>query len=107
MTSALTEINEVTDKTYKSHQSRSLRFSVAPMMDWTDRHCRFFHRLLTRRALLYTEMITTGAIIHGNRARLLGYDPVEHPVAVQLGGSDPRAPAECARICADLGYDEI
>src|SRR5947209_6512303 len=83
------------------------RFSIAPMMEWTDRHCRFFHRMLTRRALLYTEMITTGAVLRGNRARLLGFDPAEHPVAVQLGGSDPRALAECARICADLGYDEI
>jgi tRNA-dihydrouridine synthase A len=83
------------------------RFSVAPMMDWTDRHCRFFHRLLTRRALIYTEMITTGAVIHGDRARLLGYDAAEHPVALQLGGCDPRALAECARIGADLGYDEI
>jgi tRNA-dihydrouridine synthase A len=77
------------------------------MMDWTDRHCRFFHRLLTRRALLYTEMITTGAVLHGNRARLLGYDPCEHPLAVQLGGSDPRALAESAVICSDLGYNEI
>jgi len=77
------------------------------MMDWTDRHCRAFHRLLTRRALLYTEMITTGAILHGNRDRLLRYDPVEHPVALQLGGCEPRALAECARIAADLGYDEI
>jgi tRNA-dihydrouridine synthase A len=77
------------------------------MMDWTDRHCRFFHRLLTRRTRLYTEMITTGAVLHGNRARLLGYDASEHPLAVQLGGSDPRALAECAAICADLGYDEI
>ena len=77
------------------------------MMEWTDRHCRFFHRLLTRRALLYTEMITTGAVLRGDRARLLGFDPAEHPVAVQLGGSDPRALAECARICANLGYDEI
>ena len=77
------------------------------MMDWTDRHCRFFHRLLTRRALLYTEMITTGAILHGNRARLLRFDPAEHPVALQLGGSDPDALAQCARIAADLGYDEI
>jgi tRNA-dihydrouridine synthase A len=77
------------------------------MMEWTDRHCRFFHRLLTRRALLYTEMITTAAVLRGDRARLLGFDPAEHPVAVQLGGSDPRALAECARICADLGYDEI
>jgi tRNA-dihydrouridine synthase A len=77
------------------------------MMDWTDRHCRFFHRLLTRRALIYTEMITTGAVLHGNRARLLAFDPAEHPVAVQLGGSDPKALAECARICADAGFDEI
>ena len=63
------------------------RFSVAPMMEWTDRHCRFFHRLLTRRALLYTEMLTTGAVLHGDRARLLRYDPAEHPLALQLGGS--------------------
>ena len=83
------------------------RFCVAPMMEWTDRHCRFFHRLLTRRALIYTEMITTGAVIHGDRARLLGYDPAEHPVALQLGGCDPQALAQCARIAADLGYDEI
>jgi tRNA-dihydrouridine synthase A len=77
------------------------------MMDWSDRHCRFFHRLMTRRALIYTEMITTGAVIHGDRARLLGYDPAEHPVALQLGGCDPRALADCARIGADFGYDEI
>src|SRR6188768_2123116 len=77
------------------------------MMEWTDRHCRFFHRLLTRRALLYTEMITTGAVLRGSRARLLAFDPAEHPVAVQLGGSDPRALAESARICAERGYDEI
>ena len=83
------------------------RFSIAPMMEWTDRHCRFFHRLLTRRARLYTEMITTGAVLRGDRARLLGFDPAEHPVALQLGGSDARALAESARICADLGYDEI
>jgi tRNA-dihydrouridine synthase A len=83
------------------------RFSIAPMMEWTDRHCRFFHRVLTRRALLYTEMITTGAVLRGDRARLLAFDPAEHPVAVQLGGSDPRALAESAAICADMGYDEI
>jgi tRNA-dihydrouridine synthase A len=83
------------------------RFSIAPMMDWTDRHCRFFHRLLTCRALIYTEMVTTGAVLHGDRARLIGFDPLEHPVALQLGGSDPRALAQCARICADFGYDEI
>ncbi len=77
------------------------------MMDWTDRHCRFFHRILSRRARLYTEMVTTGAVIHGDRARLLGFDSAEHPVAVQLGGSDPAALAQSARVCADLGYDEI
>jgi len=80
---------------------------VAPMMDWTDRHCRVFHRLLTRRALLYTEMLTTGAVIHGDRARLLGFDRSEHPVALQLGGSDPRELADAARIGEDFGYDEI
>jgi tRNA-dihydrouridine synthase A len=83
------------------------RFSIAPMMDWTDRHCRFFHRLLTRRALLYTEMITIGAVLHGDRSRLLAYDPAEHQVALQLGGCEPRQLAECARIAADLGYDEV
>lgn len=77
------------------------------MMDWTDRHCRVFHRLMTRRALLYTEMLTTGAIIHGDRQRLLGYDSSEHPVALQLGGSDPAHLAEAAKIGADFGYDEI
>ena len=83
------------------------RFSVAPMMDWTDRHCRVLHRTLSRHALLYTEMVTTGAIIHGDRQRLLGFSDVEHPVAVQLGGSDPAALAASARICEDFGYDEI
>jgi tRNA-dihydrouridine synthase A len=83
------------------------KFSVAPMMEWTDRHCRFFHRLLTRRALLYTEMLTTGAVLHGDRARLLRFDAAEHPLALQLGGSEPRALATCARIGAELGFDEI
>src|ERR1700716_4339038 len=83
------------------------RFSIAPMMDWTDRHCRVFHRLMTSRARLYTEMLTTGAIIHGDRQRLLGFDPSEHPVALQLGGSDPRDLATCAKIGEDFGYDEI
>jgi tRNA-dihydrouridine synthase A len=77
------------------------------MMDWTDRHCRYFHRLLTRRALLYTEMLTTGAVLRGDRARLLRFDESEHPVAIQLGGCDPRALAQSARICADAGFDEI
>jgi tRNA-dihydrouridine synthase A len=77
------------------------------MMDWTDRHCRVFHRLMTRRAKLYTEMLTTGAIIHGDRARLLGFDASEHPVALQLGGSDPRDLATAAKIGEEFGYDEI
>jgi tRNA-dihydrouridine synthase A len=77
------------------------------MMDWTDRHCRFFHRLLTRRALLYTEMLTTGAVLNGDRARLLGFDPFEHPVALQLGGCEPAALVASARIGEDFGYDEI
>ena len=72
---------------------QAYRFSVAPMMDWTDRHCRVFHRQMSRRALLYTEMLTSGAVIHGDRARLLGFSACEHPVALQLGGSDPTFPA--------------
>src|SRR3984957_14597130 len=83
------------------------RFCIAPMMDWTDRHCRVFHRLMTRRTRLYTEMLTTGAIIHGDRQRLLGFDACEHPVALQLGGSDPRDLATVAKIGEDFGYDEI
>jgi tRNA-dihydrouridine synthase A len=77
------------------------------MMDWTDRHCRVFHRLMTRRARLYTEMLTTGAIIHGDRGRLLGFDASEHPVALQLGGSNPHDLATAAKIGEDFGYDEI
>ena len=77
------------------------------MMDWTDRHCRFFHRLLTRKALIYTEMLTTGAVLNGDRQRLLGFDPFEHPVALQLGGSAPAALSASARIGEDFGYDEI
>ncbi|WP_456755468.1 MULTISPECIES: tRNA dihydrouridine(20/20a) synthase DusA [unclassified Bradyrhizobium] len=88
-------------------KSQDYRFSVAPMMDWTDRHCRVFHRLMSRRARLYTEMLTTGAIIHGDRARLLGFDAREHPVALQLGGSDPADLATAARIGEEFGYDEI
>ncbi len=95
------------DKSEKNKKQADRRFAIAPMMEWTDRHCRFFHRLLTRRALIYTEMITTGAVLRGDRGRLLAYDPAEHPVALQLGGSDPQKLAECARIAADLGYDEI
>jgi tRNA-dihydrouridine synthase A len=87
--------------------TRARRFSIAPMMDWTDRHCRYLHRQLTRHALLFTEMVTSAAIIHGARNRLLGFDAVEHPVAVQLGGSDPAELAEATRIATDYGYDEI
>ena len=83
------------------------RLCVAPMMDWTDRHCRYFHRLLAPSALLYTEMVTTGAIEHGDKNRLLDFNPEEHPVALQLGGSDPEALANCTRIAADWGYDEV
>ena len=86
---------------------RAWRFSVAPMMDWTDRHCRAFHRVLSRRARLYTEMVTTGAVLHGPRERLLGFSAAEHPVAVQLGGSNPAELAQAARIAQDFGYDEI
>ncbi len=82
------------------------RFSVAPMMDWTDRHCRYLHRQLTR-ALLFTEMVTSPAVVHGDRERLLGYDAVEHPLALQLGGSDPTELAEASRIGTEFGYDEI
>ncbi|WP_374730073.1 tRNA dihydrouridine(20/20a) synthase DusA [Nitratireductor rhodophyticola] len=83
------------------------KFAVAPMIDWTDRHCRFFHRQLTGRALLYTEMIVADAVIHGDRERLLGFDRSEHPVALQLGGSDPEKLSEAAEIGAGFGYDEI
>ena len=83
------------------------RLSVAPMMDWTDRHCRVFHRQISREALLYTEMVTAPAVIHGDRDRLLGFDAGEHPVALQLGGSDPAELARATRIAAEYGYDEI
>jgi tRNA-dihydrouridine synthase A len=83
------------------------RLSVAPMMDWTDRHCRALHRAMTARALLYTEMVTAPAVIHGDRNRLLGFDRAEHPVAVQLGGSDPAQLAQATRIASDFGYDEV
>lgn len=81
--------------------------SVAPMMDWTDRHCRYLHRLLSRHALLYTEMVTTGALIHGDVARHLRFDADEHPVALQLGGSEPQDLAQCARLAQQWGYDEV
>jgi tRNA-dihydrouridine synthase A len=83
------------------------RLAIAPMLDWTDRHYRYFARLITRHTLLYTEMVTTGALIHGERDRFLRFDPAEHPLALQLGGSNPDAMATCARMGADYGYDEI
>ncbi len=85
----------------------SYTFSVAPMMDWTDRHCRMLHRSFTKRALLYTEMVTADAVIHGDQKRLIGYHDGEHPVALQLGGSDPVKLAEAAKIGEQFGYDEI
>lgn len=87
--------------------TEAARLSVAPMMDWTDRHCRYLHRLMSRQTLLYTEMVTAPAVIHGDRDRLLGFDPAEHPVALQLGGSDPGELSEATRIAASYGYDEI
>lgn len=91
----------------KSKAFDAHRLSVAPMMDWTDRNCRFFHRLMTRHAMLYTEMVTAAAIVHGQRGRLLDYSDAEHPIALQLGGSDPRELAQATRIARDWGYDEI
>ena len=82
------------------------RFSIAPMLDWTDRHCRYFHRLLSERTQLYTEMVTTGAIIHG-KGDYLAYNEEEHPLVLQLGGSNPADLAQCAKLAAERGYDEI
>ncbi|HMI96079.1 MAG TPA: tRNA dihydrouridine(20/20a) synthase DusA [Micropepsaceae bacterium] len=90
-----------------TEQNQSHRFAVAPMMDWTDRHCRVLHRLLSSRARLYTEMVTADAILRGDRERLIGFSKIEHPVALQLGGAEPEKLAQAARIGADFGYDEI
>ena len=87
--------------------SKDYRLCVAPMMDWTDRHCRYFHRILAPDARLYTEMVTAAAVVRGDRGRLLGFDPAEHPLALQLGGNDPVEMAEAARIAEAAGYDEI
>jgi tRNA-dihydrouridine synthase A len=95
------------EKSEKSKDFNPFRFCVAPMMEWTDRHCRAFHRLLTRRARLYTEMVTANAILHGPREGLIRFDPREQPVALQLGGCEPAALAEAARIAEDFGYAEI
>ncbi|MEM5518246.1 tRNA dihydrouridine(20/20a) synthase DusA [Henriciella sp. AS95] len=87
--------------------NQTYRFSVAPMMDWTDRHCRMFHRSLSKRALLWTEMVTADAVIHGDRSRLIGFNEAEHPVVLQLGGSEPAKLAEASRIAEGFGYDEV
>lgn len=89
------------------NKNQSYRLSVAPMMDWTDRHCRFLHRLLTRHTLLYTEMVTAAAVIHGDRERLLGFSPEEQPVALQLGGSEPALLAAAVRAALEFGYSEV
>lgn len=95
------------EKSGFSEVRRSARLSIAPMMDWTDRHCRYFHRLLSSETLLYTEMVTAPALVRGGSLHLLDHSPQEHPVALQLGGSDPEELAQAARLGADAGYDEI
>jgi tRNA-dihydrouridine synthase A len=90
-----------------SRKSIDRRFCIAPMLDWSDRHCRYFHRLLSKKALLYTEMVTTGALLHGDRHRHLQYNAQEHPVALQLGGANPADLAVCAKMAEDYGYDEV
>jgi len=98
-------MNEVFDN--PNHAGTAHRLCVAPMMDWTDRHCRYFHRILAPSARLYTEMVTTGAVLHGDQEKLLGFNRLEHPLALQLGGSDPGELAECAQIAVNRGYDEV
>ncbi|QHA87629.1 tRNA dihydrouridine(20/20a) synthase DusA [Serratia rhizosphaerae] len=107
MTDSLTpEHSPLADLNGTERPFSASRFSIAPMLDWTDRHCRYFHRLLSKETLLYTEMVTTGAIIHG-KGDYLAYSDEEHPLALQLGGSDPAALAHCARLAEQRGYDEI
>lgn len=101
------EMSESRQDTQNRNVAGAARLSVAPMMDWTDRHCRYFHRLMSAEALLYTEMVTAPAVIHGDRDRLLGFNAAEHPVALQLGGSDPAQLAQATQIAADYGYDEV
>ncbi|ARE39700.1 tRNA dihydrouridine synthase A [Rhodovulum sp. P5] len=97
----------MTDEREQFHLSYNSRLSVAPMMDWTDRHCRYFHRLMSAHTLLYTEMVTAPALVRGQARHLLAFDVAEHPVAVQLGGSDPAELAEATRMCCEEGYDEV
>ncbi|HEY0198162.1 MAG TPA: tRNA dihydrouridine(20/20a) synthase DusA [Rhodanobacter sp.] len=100
-------ITETTEPPHTSSNLDGWRLCVAPMMDWTDRHCRYFHRLLSSRARLYTEMVTSAALVRGKQLRLLEHSQQEHPLALQLGGSDPRELAQAARLGAQAGYDEI
>lgn len=100
-------IAETAPKLEKSIDTLDRTISVAPMMDWTDRHCRHFHRMISRNTLLYTEMVTTGALIYGDKERHLAYNQSEHPIALQLGGSNPQELAECAKMAQDYGYDEV
>ncbi len=95
------------EKQAKSNETPSHRFSIAPMLDWTDKHCRYFHRLLTKKALLYTEMVTSGAILHGDSERFLAFNAAESPVAFQLGGSNPVDLARCAQLVEQYGYSEV
>src|SRR3954464_9389809 len=97
----------VADKTQLNQPPDGWRLSIAPMMDWTDTHCRVFHRILAPHARLYTEMVHANAVLHGDRSRLLALEPVEHPVALQLGGSEPALLAQAARIGQARGFDEI
>lgn len=92
---------------YATRPNLDHRFCAAPMMDWSDRHCRYFWRLMSQKTLVYTEMVTTGALLHGDQARHLAFHPAEHPIALQLGGSDPQELARCARLAQDWGYDEV
>jgi len=97
---------EPSDELYHS-KFNAHRFCIAPMLDWTDRHCRYFHRLISQQALLYTEMVTTGALIHGDHQRFLQFNTSEHPLAFQLGGSNPHDLALCAKMVEESGYDEV
>jgi tRNA-dihydrouridine synthase A len=107
MSSGLEIGDAVTEAAGSSRRINDWRLSVAPMLDWTDRHCRFFHRLITRRTRLYTEMVTTGALLHGDVLRHLDFSAVEHPLALQLGGSEPADLAQAARLARQWGYDEV
>ncbi|MGB1237022.1 MAG: tRNA dihydrouridine(20/20a) synthase DusA [Pseudomonadales bacterium] len=104
---SLKNIDNSVSNSHGSKDSLDRTFSVAPMMDWTDRHCRHFHRQISQNTLLYTEMVTTGALIHGDRARHLDFNDTEHPVALQLGGSNPDELAQCAQMAQEWGYDEV